>query len=484
MHLDRALTALYARDPAVKAVVAATGGGSSAAELLFRPGSSSTMLQFSIPYARASLQHFVRGSPPPTTTNGLAPSFCSREMAEYMARAAWSEALAVTREDDEAVDAHTVSKALQRFRTVMGVGCTAALATTYEKKGPHHCFLSICSTEVVFSTAATEYLRQRCQTYHVTLDKTLRRTRNGTISLTCLISDAATDMYLCRLLEEDRIVSQWLVYALANTAQVDPESCSALREEIMRQLHGPDDSILLLDEPHSVSLDESDPLALLAIAKNQLSSVFFAPVAQGGRLTTSVVQDFELQGLILPGSFNPLHKGHTELALAAQRFMKRTTGVESAVAFEIAVANADKGTITSSTIKERLGQFADQSSPLGRWPVIVSNATLFTQKAQLFRGCTFIIGADTAVRIVDKKYYDMDEHRMILTLHEMSQRDCRFLVAGRFDDKVSNRYISAREVLATSIPAVLKHMFLVLDESEFRNDLSSTQIRNQMNAVT
>lgn len=184
MHLDRVLTALYARDPAVKAVVAATGGGTSAAELLFRPGSSSTMLQFSIPYARASLQRFVNSSPPPVTTDELAPSFCSRETAEQMAHAAWSEALAVTREDDEAVDAQTVSKALQRFRTVMGIGCTAALATTYEKKGPHHCFLSVCSTEVVPSTTtmASEFLQRRCQTYHVTLDKTLRRTRNGALS--------------------------------------------------------------------------------------------------------------------------------------------------------------------------------------------------------------------------------------------------------------------------------------------------------------
>lgn len=272
-------------------------------------------------------------------------------------------------------------------------------------------------------------------------------------------------------------MSQWLVYALANTAQVDPEGCNALREEIISQLHGPDDSILLLDEPNSSPLDESDPLALLA--KSELSSVLFVPVTQGGSMTTSIVQDFEFRGLILPGSFNPLHKGHIELAMASQRFMKRTTGVECSVAFEIAVSNADKGTIASSAIKERVSQFAAASSPLGQWPVIVSNATLFTQKAQLFNSCTFIIGADTAVRIVDKKYYDMDEHRMILTLHEMSQRDCRFLVAGRFDDKVSNRYISAQEVLDTSIPAVLRHMFLALEESEFRSDLSSTQIRNQ-----
>lgn len=58
--LDRVLTALYARQPHVKVVVAATGGGTSAAELLFRSGSSSTMLQYSVPYARSSLQTFLQ----------------------------------------------------------------------------------------------------------------------------------------------------------------------------------------------------------------------------------------------------------------------------------------------------------------------------------------------------------------------------------------------------------------------------------------
>jgi hypothetical protein len=57
--VERVLTALYARQPHVKVAVAATGGGTSAAELLFRSGSSSTMLQYSVPYARASLQNFL-----------------------------------------------------------------------------------------------------------------------------------------------------------------------------------------------------------------------------------------------------------------------------------------------------------------------------------------------------------------------------------------------------------------------------------------
>lgn len=57
--VERALAAVYARQPALQVAAAVTGGGGAAAQLLFRPGSSSTMLQFSVPYARSSLLEFL-----------------------------------------------------------------------------------------------------------------------------------------------------------------------------------------------------------------------------------------------------------------------------------------------------------------------------------------------------------------------------------------------------------------------------------------
>lgn len=59
---ERVLAALYAHEPHAKVAVAVTGGGCASAELLFRAGSSSTMLHFSVPYARASLQSFLGGA--------------------------------------------------------------------------------------------------------------------------------------------------------------------------------------------------------------------------------------------------------------------------------------------------------------------------------------------------------------------------------------------------------------------------------------
>ena len=91
-----------------------------------------------------------------------------------------------------------------------------------------------------------------------------------------------------------------------------------------------------------------------------------------------------------------------------------------------------------------------------------------------------VIGADTAARIVDKKYYDMDEHKMVLALDHIARHECSFVVAGRYDNKVENRFITAEEVLDKYVPPVLRSLFVPLPESAFRNDISSTKIRLQM----
>jgi hypothetical protein len=59
-------------------------------------------------------------------------------------------------------------------------------------------------------------------------------------------------------------------------------------------------------------------------------------------------------------------------------------------------------------------------------------APLFTVKAKLFAKSTFVIGYDTAIRLIMPKYYG-GEVNMILELASMRYRGCSFLVAGRVD---------------------------------------------------
>lgn len=90
-----------------------------------------------------------------------------------MAVAAWKKAVELSRKNEfEKTD---VTSAINRFQNAVGVGCTAALATNYVKKGPHEAFVSVCR-----ATASEEnVVAPRCDTYHLTLDKTLGRSRLG-----------------------------------------------------------------------------------------------------------------------------------------------------------------------------------------------------------------------------------------------------------------------------------------------------------------
>ncbi len=169
--------------------------------------------------------------------------------------------------------------------------------------------------------------------------------------------------------------------------------------------------------------------------------------------------------LYLPGSFNPLHEGHKGMLVAASQHEPRKLGA----AFELSVENADKGLLEEGEIERRITQFVTADLP-----VVLTRAPLFTTKSDLFPGSTFVVGYDTAARLVQERYYG-SEAEMVRQFATLVERDCSFLVAGRFD-ATTGTYCSLEDVHVPDVLAAMG-MFAGIEEDAFRNDISSTELR-------
>lgn len=162
---------------------------------------------------------------------------------------------------------------------------------------------------------------------------------------------------------------------------------------------------------------------------------------------------------ILSGAFNPLHAAHLELAAtAAER-----TGLPAL--FELPLMNAAKSPIELREAHRRAQQFA------GRGPVALTRTPLFADKAALFPGSVFVVGFDTAERIVQPRFYGGDESAMLAALAQVRRFGCRFLVAGR---AAQGEFMTLADL---RLPPAVADLFTAIGESEFRLDVSSTAIR-------
>ena len=235
--------------------------------------------------------------------------------------------------------------------------------------------------------------------------------------------------------EEDRIVSYLVLEALANSLGVQmtiPEELSNSEEMIERTSKKYDHPIdaLLAHHIYSVLVD-----------KNHMKA------------------DEDMPGSILPGSFHPLHNGHKELAKIASSILK------SDILYELSISNVDKPPLSLDEIHHRIQQFSNEG------PIVITNADRFHKKADLFPGRTFIIGVDTAQRLVNPSYYDNNQSQMLLALQKLKNSKCDFLVAGR---EQNGNFMTLENI---QIPEGFSKIFSPIPEAQFRSKLSSTNIR-------
>ena len=185
-------------------------------------------------------------------------------------------------------------------------------------------------------------------------------------------------------------------------------------------------------------------------------------VQPDGQMMLSAPQPF----VLFPGSFNPIHEGHVSLARVAEDLRQQP------LAFEISVTNVDKPPLAGETVRHRLSQFAWKSA------VELTRAPTFVEKSRLFPGTTFLIGADTAERLIAPRYYGDDEARMQDALEEIANAGSSFLVAVRID--AAGRVRALREI---PVPRRYVDLFTEIPEHRFRSDISSTDIRAGRGAV-
>jgi hypothetical protein len=161
-----------------------------------------------------------------------------------------------------------------------------------------------------------------------------------------------------------------------------------------------------------------------------------------------------------------VHEGHVSLARVAEEIRQQPS------TFEISVTNVDKPPLPGEAVRHRIAQFAWKS------PVELTRAPTFVEKSRLFPRTTFVVGADTAERLVAPKYYGDDEARMHVALEEIAKSGGTFLVAVRIDAAGQVRTLS--DVL---VPRRYVDLFTEIPEHRFRFDTSSSEMRAQGHVV-
>lgn len=164
----------------------------------------------------------------------------------------------------------------------------------------------------------------------------------------------------------------------------------------------------------------------------------------------------------LPGSFNPLHRGHRKMKQIAEKHLG------CSVQYELCIHNVDKPSLNYLELRKRLQQFDFGDCVLTNAPKFVDKARQLNDSKQM----NFVVGIDTLQRIVSSDYYGGNDSLRDDAVAELIRLDTRFIVFGRI---VDGKFKTLDDIKLSSD---LRRRCLSVNEEEFRVDVSSTVLRD------
>ena len=334
--------------------------------------------------------------------------FCSNRTARAMAMAAFFHARKLGQADSaEGATAGSSSSA----GDLAGVACTAALVTARPRRGSHRIHVAL-QTAALTATWSLELLKGR-------------RSRE----------------------EEERVAARMLLNATAECCRLDARlDLDLLEGETI--------------EYSSTAAPQSwQDLLLGKVECVSQGGQAFLPAAAMPASASATGKTIPPSPAILSGAFNPLHVGHRRIAQVGADLLKKP------VIMEITILNPDKPPLDYYEIDRRTKQFSPDQ------PLYLTRAATFEEKARLFPGATFLVGADTLRRIAMDRYYHDNPAACRTCLEHIAQRGCRFLVFGR---NMGTGFIQLADL---DLPDVLRNICRDVPPEIFREDVSSTSIR-------
>ena len=326
---------------------------------------------------------------------GPQESYCSSRTARRLAVLAWQRACGLGTPPAAAI----------------GVAVTASLRTRFPKRGPHRIVVAV------------------------------QRLGATTVATLVLHKDARSRA------EEEQVAAALLLEQLSSGGQsAGPRS----------------GSVVLLDGEHVEIKHCSPPLAWQELLAGTRSAVH---LGGGSAATRSGAEASPVAGgpaaglLVFPGSFDPFHEGHRQMALIAQEVAKRP------IDYELSVVNVDKPALDYMEIQSRAAQFAGRSLWLTR-------AATFVEKLDIFPEGIFVMGADTFTRLADPHYYGGSAEATDRAVQRIASQSRGLIVFGRERNGVFE------EPLCGDIPPPLREVMHCVSEQKFRMDISSTSLRS------